>query len=81
MSVLAEALSLVLAPDMLLTILVASLLGTVIGATPGLTAVMGVALLVPITFYMDLVPAIAGIASLAAMAIFAGDIRSSSTRA
>ena len=74
MSALGEALPLVLAPDVLATILVASLLGVVIGSIPGLTAVMGVALLVPITFYMDPVPAIAAIASLAATAIFAGDI-------
>ena len=74
MSALGEALSLVLTAQVLLTILAASALGIVIGAIPGLTAVMGVALLVPITFYMDPVPAIAAIASLAAMAIFAGDV-------
>jgi len=73
-SVLAEALGLVLQPDVLVTVLVASALGIVIGAIPGLTAVMGVALLIPITFFMEPVPAIAAIASLAAMAIFAGDI-------
>ncbi len=50
---------------------IASLLGITIGAIPGLTAVMGVALLIPITFFMDPVPAISAIA---AMAIFAGDI-------
>ena len=69
-----EALHLVMQPDVLATIFVASLLGIVIGAIPGLTAVMGVALLIPITLFMDAVPAIAAIASLAAMAIFAGDI-------
>ena len=74
MTALAAALPLVLAPDVLTTILAASLLGILIGSIPGLTAVMGVALLVPITFYMDPVPAIAAIASLAATAIFAGDI-------
>ncbi|MEM8569671.1 MAG: tripartite tricarboxylate transporter permease [Pseudomonadota bacterium] len=74
MSVFLEALRLVLEPEVLLTVLGASLLGLTIGAIPGLTAVMGVALLIPITFFMDPVPAIAAIASLAAMAIFAGDI-------
>lgn len=74
MSVFAEAFGLVAQPDVIGTILVASLLGIVIGAIPGLTAVMGVALLIPITFFMDPVPAIAAIAALAAMAIFAGDI-------
>lgn len=74
MDVMWEALLLVARPDVLLTILAASTLGIVIGAIPGLTAVMGVALLVPITFFMDPVPAIAAIAALAAMAIFSGDI-------
>ncbi|MEM6383958.1 MAG: tripartite tricarboxylate transporter permease [Pseudomonadota bacterium] len=74
MSVFAEALSLVFQPDVIGTVVVASLIGITIGAIPGLTAVMGVALLIPITFFMDPVPAIAAIASLAAMAIFAGDI-------
>lgn len=74
MSVLLDALGLVLQPDVLPTVVAASLLGLVIGAIPGLTAVMGVALLIPITFFMDPVPAIAAIAALAAMAIFAGDI-------
>lgn len=72
--ILFEATRLVLDPDVILTIIGASILGLTIGAIPGLTAVMGVALLIPITFFMDPVPAIAGIASLAAMAIFAGDI-------
>lgn len=74
MSVFAEALALVAQPDVLLTVVGASLLGLVIGAIPGLTAVMGVALLIPLTFFMDPVPAIAAVASLAATAIFAGDI-------
>lgn len=74
MSTFLEALTLVLTFDVLATVVVASLLGILIGSIPGLTAVMGVALLVPITFFMDPVPAIAAIASLAAMAIFAGDI-------
>lgn len=74
MSIVLEALGYVFTLQVLLTILVASALGIVIGAIPGLTAVMGVALLVPITFFMEPVPAIAAIAALAAMAIFSGDI-------
>ncbi|MFV0334556.1 MAG: tripartite tricarboxylate transporter permease [Tropicimonas sp.] len=74
MNVLVEALGHVFTVEVLLTILAASALGIVLGAIPGLTAVMGVALLVPITFFMDPVPAIAAIAALAAMAIFSGDI-------
>lgn len=74
MTVILDAINLVFQFDVLLTIILASMLGIVIGSIPGLTAVMGVALLIPITFFMDPVPAIAAIASLAAMAIFAGDI-------
>ena len=43
---------------------------------PGLTATMATALLVPVTFFMPPVPAIASIVTATAMAIFAGDIPS-----
>ena len=69
-----SAIVLVLEPQVLLAILLASLMGVVIGAIPGLTAVMGTALLVPVTFYLAPLPAIAAIVSMTAMAIFAGDI-------
>lgn len=68
------AFKLILDPSVLAVICLASGLGVIIGATPGLTAVMGTALLVPITFFMEPVPAIAAIVAMAAMAIFAGDI-------
>jgi TctA family transporter len=68
------AFGLILDPIVLLTIFGASCMGVLIGAIPGLTAVMGTALLVPITFYMDPIPAIAAIVAMTAMAIFAGDI-------
>ncbi|MFC4169809.1 tripartite tricarboxylate transporter permease [Teichococcus aestuarii] len=64
----------VLSPGTLGVILLASGLGIVLGAIPGLTAVMGTALLVPFTFFMEPVPAIASIVALTAMAIFSGDI-------
>ncbi|MFN3615654.1 MAG: tripartite tricarboxylate transporter permease, partial [Rubrimonas sp.] len=44
------------------------------GAMPGLTATMAVALLVPVTFFMPPVPALAAIVTATTMAIFAGDI-------
>ena len=72
--VVTSAIALVLEPQVLVTILLASLMGVVIGAIPGLTAVMGTALLVPVTFYLAPLPAIAAIVSMTAMAIFAGDI-------
>ncbi|GEN22472.1 C4-dicarboxylate ABC transporter permease [Halomonas cupida] len=69
-----NGLNLVLTVDTLLVILAASLFGIFVGAVPGLTATMAVALLVPVTFYMDPTPAIAAIVATSAMAIFAGDI-------
>ncbi|WP_316977463.1 tripartite tricarboxylate transporter permease [Shumkonia mesophila] len=48
--------------------------GLFVGAIPGLTATMATALLVPVTFFMDPIPAISAIATCTAMAIFAGDI-------
>ena len=54
--------------------LAASLYGLFVGAVPGLTATMATALLVPITFFMAPIPAIAAIVTATAMAIFSGDI-------
>ena len=68
------ALDLVLRPDVLLIVLAASFYGLAIGAVPGLTATMGTALLVPVTFFLDPVPAIGSIVAATSMAIFAGDI-------
>ncbi|MBO6637884.1 MAG: tripartite tricarboxylate transporter permease [Roseitalea sp.] len=68
------ALSLVFNADTLIVIVLASAFGLFVGAMPGLTATMATALLVPITFYMDPIPAIAAIISCTAMAITAGDI-------
>jgi TctA family transporter len=71
---LLEAFGLVLAPDVLIAILLSSIYGLVVGSLPGLSATMAVALLVPVTFYLSPIAAIATIASASAMAIFAGDI-------
>lgn len=69
-----SAIGLVATPDTLIVIFLASAFGLFVGAMPGLTATMAAALLVPITFYMDPIPAIAAIISCTAMAITAGDI-------
>ncbi|MEP6557139.1 MAG: tripartite tricarboxylate transporter permease, partial [Burkholderiales bacterium] len=61
-------------PDTLLAMLFAGAFGMFVGAVPGLTATMATALLVPITFFLDPVPAVAAIVTATAMAIFAGDI-------
>jgi TctA family transporter len=55
-------------------VVAAALYGVAIGSMPGLTATMGVALFVPVTFWLPPVPALAGIATMVACAIFAGDI-------
>ncbi len=64
----------VMQADVLLTILAASFYGLVVGALPGVSATMATALLVPVTFYMSPIAAIAAIIATSAMAIFSGDI-------
>jgi len=71
-----EALALVFDPYVLWVILASAAFGLFVGAVPGLTATMATALLVPVTFFMEPVPAIASIVSATTMAIFAGDIPS-----
>jgi len=68
------ALGLLLDPYTLMVMVLASIFGLFVGSMPGLTATMATALLVPVTFFMAPVPAIAAIVSASAMAIFAGDI-------
>ena len=60
--------------DTLAAIFMAACFGLFVGSIPGLTATMAVALLVPITFFMEPVPAIGAMVTCVAMAIFAGDI-------
>ena len=45
-----------------------------VGSLPGLSATMATALLVPVTFYLSPIAAVATIISASAMAIFSGDI-------
>src|SRR5512137_1239200 len=74
MSVWMQAIGLVFDPYVLAVILASSLFGLFVGCIPGLTATMATALLVPITFFMPPVPAVAAIVTTTAMAIFSGDI-------
>src|SRR6185436_13838212 len=69
-----QAFALVLDPYNIFVMLAASLFGLFVGAVPGLTATMAAALLVPVTFFMAPIPAIAAIVTATAMAIFSGDI-------
>ncbi|PJA59076.1 MAG: C4-dicarboxylate ABC transporter permease, partial [Rhodobacterales bacterium CG_4_9_14_3_um_filter_71_31] len=64
----------VLAPTNLLVILVCTFYGAFVGAMPGLTATMAVALLVPFTYFMDPLAAVSAIVATTTTAIFAGDI-------
>jgi TctA family transporter len=74
MSPIEAAVWLVLDPYVITVMMASALFGLLVGALPGLTATMATALLVPITFFMEPVPAIAAIVTAVAMAIFAGDI-------
>ena len=69
-----QAFSMVFEPYTMLVIVLASLYGLFVGAVPGLTATMATALLVPVTFFMAPIPAVAAIVTATAMAIFSGDI-------
>src|SRR5512132_2553190 len=61
-------------PKTILVMLASSAFGLFVGAVPGLTATMATALLVPVTFFMPPIMAIAAIVTATAMAIFSGDI-------
>lgn len=68
------AFELVFQLEVILVILGACVFGIFAGAMPGISATVAVALLVPITFFMSPVAALAAIATAVAMSIFAGDI-------
>ena len=74
MDVVLKSLALITDPYTLGVMLIAAIFGLFVGAIPGLTATMATALLIPFTFFMDPVPAIAAIVTTVATAIFAGDI-------
>ena len=74
MDALATAFGLVFQPYVLGVIAASAAYGLFVGAIPGLTATMATALLVPVTFFMPPIPAVACIVTATAMAIFAGDV-------
>ena len=74
MAAFQQAMVLVFDWNLMLTILLSACFGIVVGSLPGLTATMATALLVPVTFFMPPVQALAAIVTASAMAIFAGDI-------
>jgi TctA family transporter len=74
MNAFITALGMVADPLVLGVMFASALFGRFVGAVPGLTATMATALLVPITFFLPPVAAIAAMVTATAMAIFAGDI-------
>ena len=74
MDVMLQAVGLVFDPYVLMVIALSGAFGLFMGAIPGLSATMATALLVPVTFFMPPVPALAAIVTATAMAIFAGDL-------
>jgi putative tricarboxylic transport membrane protein len=60
-SAVGQAFGMVFEPYTLMVMVIASFYGLFVGAVPGLTATMATALLVPVTFFMAPVPAIAAI--------------------
>ncbi|OYW34667.1 MAG: C4-dicarboxylate ABC transporter permease [Rhizobiales bacterium 12-66-7] len=80
MGAIEAGIGLVLHWHVILTIFIAAAFGLVVGAIPGLTATMAIAILVPITFFMDPISAVGAMISCSAMAIFAGDIPSTLMR-
>jgi TctA family transporter len=60
--------------QLILIIAISCVFGLFVGAVPGLTATMATALLVPFTFFMEPLAAVASIVACTPMAITAGDI-------
>lgn len=71
---LLAAIDLVFRLEILLVILGSCVYGLLAGSMPGVSATVAVALMVPITFFMSDVAALAAITTAVAMAIFAGDL-------
>src|SRR5918911_258362 len=74
LNTLAQAFSLICTWEVIVSMLAASVYGLIIGSLPGLSATMATALLVPVTFYLSPIAAIATIVAASSMAIFSGDI-------
>lgn len=60
--------------DVWMIIIASACYGIFVGAVPGLTATMAVALFVPMAYWLDPVAAVAAIVTMVACAIFAGDL-------
>jgi len=69
-----ESLMTVFQPVNLMWIIIGSVVGAIIGALPGLTATMGVALFIPLTFSMEPATGLILLAAVYAAASFGGNI-------
>ncbi|WP_447527450.1 tripartite tricarboxylate transporter permease [Vreelandella sp. TE19] len=69
-----EAFMMLMTPTTIGVMVACAIYGLVVGAIPGFSAAMAVALMVPVSYFLDPVPALAGVMTLCAMAIFSGDI-------
>ena len=70
----AQGLSELLQPSVILFLFLGILIGTLIGALPGLSATMGIAIMTPVTFNFSPVNGFAMLMGLWNSAIFAGGI-------
>ncbi|MBN2309565.1 MAG: tripartite tricarboxylate transporter permease [Candidatus Hydrogenedentes bacterium] len=61
-------------PTVWMVIVLSAVYGVFVGAIPGLTATMAVALFVPLAYWLEPIPALAAVVTMEACAIFAGDI-------
>lgn len=61
-------------PSTLLPWILAMMFGVIIGATPGLSATMAVALIIPMTYYMPPITGLAMVLGVSASSILTGDI-------
>ena len=78
--ILAQSFAAVADPNVLLVVLAAAVYGTLFGSIPGLSATMAVALVVPLTYFLSPLAALAAVITLEACAISAGDIPSALMR-
>ncbi|HCR96955.1 MULTISPECIES: tripartite tricarboxylate transporter permease [Halomonadaceae] len=73
-TLLLSVLSQLTSPDVLLMLVIGVLGGIFLGALPGLSATMGIALLIPVTFGMQPVAAMVLLAAIYASAVYGGSI-------
>lgn len=76
----AAAFQQLLDPTLLAVIAASAIYGTLFGSIPGLSATMAVALIVPLTYFLSPLAALASVVTLEACAISAGDIPSALVR-